>query len=174
MKHATPDLDGAISPRAEPEDNVDELISNLNKITYHEGMTRLPSTLSFTDLDRVSSYGTLSDIEAEEKKAQEEEGKEDKMGSIRIPNEKKEKEKATMNAAQLHNMKVIMAQSVVRRHQARRKYKQISKCLFINLLILLNLICCCCLFFVKRKACCYCKGDFLNREDICKAFRYLH
>lgn len=125
------------------EGEVDDLMSNLNKITYHEGATRLPTTYSFSDLESVSSYGTLSDIEAEELKAKEEEGSDTpRNGTLRISGEKKEAvvvEKETEKEEeekkeidpQVYTKKVILAQSVVRKHQARRKYKQISMFSFL-------------------------------------------
>jgi hypothetical protein len=114
-----------LSPEMTNETEPDDLMLNLNKISYREGtMGRLPSTYSFSELDQVPSFGSLDDDESGKEKTPTTTPTPTPVTTLRTSTERK---KHNATGAPEYERKVVLAQSVVRKAQAKKRYKQIRK-----------------------------------------------
>jgi hypothetical protein len=104
-----------LSPEMNNEPEEDDLMNKLNKISYRDGtMGRLPTTYSFSELDKVPSFGSVSDDDKTPTSTP--------VSTLRTSTDRRNRQNET--AAQAHERKVVIVQSLVRRAQAKKRYKQ--------------------------------------------------
>ena len=134
-------------------------------------MGRLPSTYSFGELDKVTSFGPLDDDDVSKEKSQ----TATPVTTLRASTERRNRSET---AAQTYERKVVLAQSVVRRAQAKKRYKQMrspsSSILYLPLCFAFPFVLICLLNLSIRQTCINCSGDFFDGEDIREASTYLH